>query len=104
MYAAASRSVLRSAAAARSAGARLAAGTKPKAAAQSPFCFPTRKPLSPRIFRSPVEMSCVSVDSMLPFHTATASALLTSMLSIAPRCYGWTFEGTVARMLNFVQG
>ncbi|KAF7151569.1 hypothetical protein RHSIM_Rhsim02G0133900 [Rhododendron simsii] len=93
MYATASRSVLRSAAAARSAGARLAAVTKPKAAAQSPFCFPTRKPLSSRIFRSPVEMSCVSVDSMLPLHTATASALLTSMLSVAPRCYGWTFEG-----------
>lgn len=45
------------------------------------------------VFRSPVELSAVSVESMFPYHTATASALLTSMLSAAPRSYGWTLEG-----------
>ncbi|GMP72375.1 hypothetical protein CsSME_00030442 [Camellia sinensis var. sinensis] len=38
-------------------------------------------------------MRFVCVDSLLPFHTATASALPTSMLSATPRCYGWTPEG-----------
>ncbi|KAK2995007.1 hypothetical protein RJ640_030054, partial [Escallonia rubra] len=91
--AAAARSVLRSATtSARSAPIRFAAGAKPKAA-RSPFRLPTQKPLSQRIFRSPVEMSCVT---MLPFHTATASALLTSMLSATPRAYGWTLEGMFA--------
>lgn len=44
-------------------------------------------------YRSPVEMSSVNVGSMLPYHSATASALLTSMLSVSPRSYGWTLEG-----------
>lgn len=53
--------------------------------------------------RSPVEMSCVSVNSMLPFHTATASALLNSMLSVAPQTCGWTIEGTFTLLLfNYV--
>ncbi|KAA8515221.1 hypothetical protein F0562_018400 [Nyssa sinensis] len=86
--ASAARSFLRSTAA-RSAAARLSAGAKSKPA-QSPFRISTQKPLSARIFRSPVEMSCI--ESMLPFHTATASALLTSMLSVTPRSYGWTLE------------
>ncbi|GMP72380.1 hypothetical protein CsSME_00030444 [Camellia sinensis var. sinensis] len=89
---AAARSVFRSTSATRNAVARLAGGAKPKAA-RSPFRIPTQKPLSSRIFRSPVEMRFVCVDSLLPFHTATASALLTSMLSATPRCYGWTPEG-----------
>ncbi|KAF5820739.1 putative protein NUCLEAR FUSION DEFECTIVE 6, chloroplastic/mitochondrial [Helianthus annuus] len=54
--------------------------------------FRSRKPLSHRIFRSPVEMSCVTVESLFPFHTATASALLTSMLSTAPCRYGWLID------------
>ena len=43
--------------------------------------------------RTPVEMS-FGLESMLPYHTATASALLTSMLSVSPRTYAWTLEGT----------
>ncbi|KAK2994704.1 hypothetical protein RJ640_029441, partial [Escallonia rubra] len=39
------------------------------------------------VIRSPVEMSCVT---MLPFRTA--SALLTSMLSLTRRTYGSTLE------------
>ncbi|KAL3341087.1 hypothetical protein AABB24_025577, partial [Solanum stoloniferum] len=87
----AARSFLRSAATSgRSAATtRIASGAKPKT---SPFRIPTQKPVTARIFRSPVEMSCVRVESMFPFHTATASALLTSMLSATPRSYGWTLE------------
>ncbi|EEF50823.1 protein NUCLEAR FUSION DEFECTIVE 6, mitochondrial isoform X2 [Ricinus communis] len=85
---AAARSVLRST-------ARLTSGLKPRSgtnSAFSPFRIPKQNALSRRIFRSPVEMSC-SVETMLPYYTATASALLTSMLSVSPRCYGWTPEG-----------
>nr|GLL28870.1 protein NUCLEAR FUSION DEFECTIVE 6, chloroplastic/mitochondrial-like [Ipomoea trifida] len=75
----------------RTAATRAAAGAKRRTSA-SPFAIPTQRPLTSRIFRSPVELSCVRVDTMLPYHTATASALLNSMLSVAPRCYGWTLE------------
>ncbi|TXG47459.1 hypothetical protein EZV62_026753 [Acer yangbiense] len=66
--------------------------TKSSSQPSSPFRVPKQKPLSHRIFRSPVELSCC-VETMLPYHTATASALLTSMLSVSPRIYGWTSEG-----------
>ncbi|XP_057764446.1 protein NUCLEAR FUSION DEFECTIVE 6, mitochondrial-like isoform X2 [Salvia miltiorrhiza] len=85
----AARSVLRSA---RSSAARISVGVKPRTS-PSPFRVPSQNPLSARIFRSPVEMSCVSLASMLPYHTATASAVLTSMLSVAPRTHAWTIEG-----------
>ncbi|KAM3394134.1 protein NUCLEAR FUSION DEFECTIVE 6, mitochondrial isoform X2 [Capsicum galapagoense] len=93
----AARSFLRSAATSgrsavtsgRSAATKIASGAKPKS---SPFRIPAQKPANARIFRSPVEMSCVRVESMFPYHTATASALLTSMLSATPRSYGWTLE------------
>lgn len=51
--------------------------------------------------RLPVEMSCVSVETMFPYHTATASALLNSMLSATPRSYGWTLEGKFYFFLNY---
>ncbi|KAI3697852.1 hypothetical protein L6452_30950 [Arctium lappa] len=88
----AGRSALRSAV--RSSASRISAGAKPRStvAARSPFRIPAQNPLSFRIFRSPVEMSSVALESMLPFHTATASALLTSMLSNAPYSCGWTID------------
>ncbi|PON37882.1 Protein NUCLEAR FUSION DEFECTIVE 6/mitochondrial [Parasponia andersonii] len=92
---AAARSVLRSAAATASrasVGSRLAGGARAKAA-PSPFCIPKQNQncLSRRTFRSTVEMSrCV--ETLLPYHTATASALLTSMISVSRCTDGWTPE------------
>ncbi|GAB4831153.1 hypothetical protein Ancab_005160 [Ancistrocladus abbreviatus] len=92
---AAARSLLRFSSSARTTASRLATTVKPKAKAssQSPFQqFHAQNPLyNRRILRSRVQLSCC-VESMLPYHTATASALLTSMLSVTPRRYGWTPE------------
>ncbi|XP_038691176.1 protein NUCLEAR FUSION DEFECTIVE 6, mitochondrial-like isoform X2 [Tripterygium wilfordii] len=95
MLSAVARSILRSSAARTpAAAARFASAPKSKsAAAFSPFRNSKQNnPLSHHIFRSPVEMSC-SVESLLPYHTATASALLNSMLSVSHHRYGWTLEG-----------
>ncbi|KAF9590135.1 hypothetical protein IFM89_031739 [Coptis chinensis] len=73
--------------------------------ARSPFQLPKQSPLSSRIFRSPVELSC-AVETLLPFHTATASALLTSMLSVSRPGLGWLPEGVgdmqVAYMISLL--
>ncbi|KAI3740718.1 hypothetical protein L2E82_31189 [Cichorium intybus] len=91
----AARSVLRSAfTSVKSSASRISAAAKPSStgAARSSFRIPTQKPLSHRIFRSPVEMSYVALESLIPFHSATSSALLTSMLSSAPYSCGWTID------------
>ncbi|KAM1008526.1 hypothetical protein ACFX13_005022 [Malus domestica] len=98
---AAARSVLRSSAARTTVASRLASAPRPKPAS-SPFRVPkpTQSLSAPRIFRSPVELSCC-VETMLPYHTATASALLTSMLSVSQRSYGWTPEGIPSFPFDF---
>ncbi|TQE01090.1 hypothetical protein C1H46_013367 [Malus baccata] len=94
---AAARSVLRSSAARTTVASRLASPARPKPAS-SPFRIQSLS--APRIFRSPVELSCC-VETMLPYHTATASALLTSMLSVSQRSYGWTSEGIPSLSFEF---
>ncbi|KAL1327187.1 protein NUCLEAR FUSION DEFECTIVE 6, chloroplastic/mitochondrial-like isoform X2 [Arachis ipaensis] len=89
MSAVASRCFLRSAA---SRTVSFAAGGKSRPT-RSPFRVPTQSSLSNRIFRSPPPAMSCCVESMQPYHMATASALLTSMLSACPRSYGWTHEG-----------
>ncbi|KAJ8432827.1 hypothetical protein Cgig2_008541 [Carnegiea gigantea] len=81
---AAARSIFRSVSA-RSAAARVASGAK---SARSPFRAPVNNLLSQRIFRCPAELS-VCAETMQPFHSAIASALMTSMLSISCRSSGW---------------
>ncbi|XP_076905680.1 protein NUCLEAR FUSION DEFECTIVE 6, mitochondrial-like isoform X3 [Bidens hawaiensis] len=72
----------------RNAAARVASQSK---AGRSPFAIPCRNSLSNRIFRCPVEMSAC-LESLQPFHTATASALMTSMLTVSKNGYGWLPE------------
>ncbi|XP_058091679.1 protein NUCLEAR FUSION DEFECTIVE 6, mitochondrial-like [Magnolia sinica] len=43
------------------------------------------------ISRSPVELGCA--QSLMPLHSVTASALLTSMLSFKSGNWGWLSEG-----------
>ncbi|KAL5096740.1 hypothetical protein RYX36_001067 [Vicia faba] len=100
----AARCFLRSAASRVGSKANLATGAKTRTS-QSTFQIPKQNSTPNRISRLPVEMSC-GVQSLLPYHTATASALLTSMLSVSRHSYGWTPEGSLScshneRMLFF---
>ncbi|XVF02041.1 hypothetical protein REPUB_Repub04eG0142100 [Reevesia pubescens] len=91
-FGAAARSVLKSSST-LNAAARLAPQAKAKAApSHFGVSSKSRIPLSNRIFRCPVKAS-FCVESMLPHHTATASALMTSMLSISRRSYVWLPDG-----------
>ncbi|CAM0152668.1 unnamed protein product [Urochloa decumbens] len=86
--AAAARSLLRSSASLlRAAPARSSASS----AATRP---PLRRALAapPRLLRLPVESS-FCVESLLPLHSATAGARMTSMLAIPGRGLGWLTQG-----------
>ncbi|KAK7263686.1 hypothetical protein RJT34_31280 [Clitoria ternatea] len=63
---------------------------------RSPFRMAPNRPLSQSqsTLRFPVELSSC-VESMMPYHTATASALMNSMLSISSRPCTWLPEGIV---------
>ncbi|XP_038887456.1 protein NUCLEAR FUSION DEFECTIVE 6, mitochondrial-like isoform X2 [Benincasa hispida] len=61
------------------------------APARSPFRIASKRPFSQCSVRIPVEMS-FCVESMLPFHSATSSALMISMLSVSRHNYGWLSE------------
>ncbi|XP_073014362.1 protein NUCLEAR FUSION DEFECTIVE 6, mitochondrial-like [Typha latifolia] len=78
----AARSILRSSPLIRS-----AAVAPRSAAARTPLRLPKLRPSSPpRLLRSPVEMS-FAVESLLPLHSATAAALMTSMLAVSRQGY-----------------
>ncbi|XP_074296416.1 protein NUCLEAR FUSION DEFECTIVE 6, mitochondrial-like isoform X1 [Silene latifolia] len=85
---AAARSVFRSSSV-RNAASQFASAAK-TSSTRSSFRFPSAANLlsSSRIFRCPAELSAC-LESMQPFHTATASALMTSMLAVTCRSSSW---------------
>ncbi|KAL5715803.1 hypothetical protein ACHQM5_017574 [Ranunculus cassubicifolius] len=63
-----------------------------KFAPRAAFQLPKPRPASQcTLLRSPVELSCC-VESLMPFHTTTSSALLTSLISDSHRAC-WLREG-----------
>ncbi|XP_039143600.1 protein NUCLEAR FUSION DEFECTIVE 6, mitochondrial-like [Dioscorea cayenensis subsp. rotundata] len=55
------------------------------------FARISRRRLPLNIARLPVELACA--QSLMPYHSATASALLNSMLSSKSGNWGWLSEG-----------
>ncbi|RRT76182.1 hypothetical protein GW17_00006997 [Ensete ventricosum] len=79
---------------------------RPTAAARIGASRPSLRPLprsrpaatASRFPRSPIETS-FCLESLLPMHSATASALMTSMLTISRRGSGWLSEGKLQTLL-----
>ncbi|KAL1363083.1 hypothetical protein HN51_011284 [Arachis hypogaea] len=88
MATAAARSIFRSSSAARCA---FRAAAEAKSSRSTFFRMASNKPLSQSTRRIPVELS-FCVESMMPLHTATASALMNSMLAISRHRCGWIPE------------
>ncbi|KAF6999585.1 hypothetical protein CFC21_015593 [Triticum aestivum] len=83
--AAAARSFLRSGSATsslRGAAARAASRSGPAAPSRRLLSSPPRARLA---LRSPLEMSSACLESLMPMHSATASALMTSLLAAPAR-------------------
>ncbi|KAJ1689768.1 hypothetical protein LUZ63_013923 [Rhynchospora breviuscula] len=91
---AAARSILRSSSSLRSAATT--AASQARSARPASFRLPKRGGAvaqAPRFFRSPVEMSSFCLESLMPMHSVTASAVMTSLLAVSRRSYGWLAEG-----------
>ncbi|XP_078151768.1 protein NUCLEAR FUSION DEFECTIVE 6, mitochondrial-like isoform X1 [Carex rostrata] len=91
---AAARSVFRSSSSLRSAATNVASHARSSRAPS--FYLPKRGGAiaqAPRFLRSPLEMSSFCVESLLPMHSVTASAVMTSLLAVSRRGYGWLSEG-----------
>ncbi|XP_020576424.1 protein NUCLEAR FUSION DEFECTIVE 6, chloroplastic/mitochondrial-like isoform X2 [Phalaenopsis equestris] len=82
------RPILRSAAI-RNATARFASKTS---GARSPCLIPKLGSTTPRFLRSSV-VSCLCLESVLPMHSATSSALMISLLSISTHDIGFLSKG-----------
>ncbi|PKA46619.1 hypothetical protein AXF42_Ash019360 [Apostasia shenzhenica] len=55
----------------------------------SPFMLPKLKPR----FLRPRSMACFCLESLLPMHSSTASALMTSLLSVSLQRHGYLAGG-----------
>ncbi|KMZ76474.1 hypothetical protein ZOSMA_101G00580 [Zostera marina] len=84
------RSVLR----VRNVASKIATEVKFSSSARPSFRIPGNASASVSsrfLLRSPVQLS-FCVESLLPLHSATASSIMTSMLSVFPIGYGSLFE------------
>ncbi|CAL1372820.1 unnamed protein product [Linum trigynum] len=83
---AAARSVLRFSAVRPATARRLPSKTRPAF-----FDVPTERRIPPPSLRISRSMSCL-VDTLLPYHSANASALINSKLSVSCCAYVWTLD------------